>query len=89
MLIGGVEFDVDPAIDTQFLQEAVEITVDSDETSREEYSKAKKAPNGCQPGQHFYANGMIKMYGTLDKRVVCTPNISSLLAQVEDEANDP
>jgi hypothetical protein len=81
MLIGGVEFDVERAIDTSFLQEAAEISLHSSAQSRKQFEDERTSTtgDGFEPGVHFYSSGTIKMLGTIDQRVICTPNIRALL----------
>jgi len=83
MLIGGVEFDVETAIDTSFLQEASEISLESDENSQERHRIATESNEGVAPGQHFFSSGQFKMFGPIEQRVICCPNIDALLAQVD------
>ena len=89
MMIGGIEFDVESAIDTTFLQEAAEVTMETDEESRERYENAKNSPDGIEPGTHFYTDGTVRMLGAIEQRAVCTPSIESLLRQIDLDDETP
>lgn len=83
MLVGGIEFDVESAIDTSFVQNAVDISLGADEAAQERWRKAQMSPDSVKPGTHYYSSGTMNIRGEIQRRVICTPNIDSLLKNMD------